>query len=230
MACFCYTRSSGAVVEGLKITGCNGSGIAVQAYSKGSYQSTAILRNLQFENNTGTEGAAVHVGPDAAVKLEECMVSSNNATDSIIHAEAGAKVELVNTNVTNNTGSGVASAGSTLNISGCQFSHNTAIPPGAKGSSGSSSALSSGAAVRMTCARPVYASCQASITNSTFTENRAQSMGGALYFGADTNVSLVSCNFTGHAASYGGAVFADRGSCLLNLTSLRFRDSQATER
>ena len=120
-------RSAGVTLRNVHIRGCNGSAVNVTA---GDYLTPAVLRNVTFSDNKGTDGAVVHMGEGAKLILDNCTLVNNNATGSLIYGGADSELELRNSNVVNNFGSAVKFSGRFVNISSVNFTKNTA-PMGA---------------------------------------------------------------------------------------------------
>eukprot|EP00879_Flechtneria_rotunda_P012921 GHRR01013494.1.p1 GENE.GHRR01013494.1~~GHRR01013494.1.p1 ORF type:complete len:1269 (+),score=413.90 GHRR01013494.1:1918-5724(+) len=222
--------SSGAVLEDLVITGCNGSAVAINIDATGAYIAPAVLRNITIKRNKGKQGAAVKVSPAAAVKLEECSITSNAATDSVVYADRSSVVELLNSNVTYNNGTGLVFAGSRLLMQETRFINNTAY--------NAVVGANRGGALRLTYEEAGDGGCSSSTTiiNSVFVNNTAMgnstasALGGAIFLGARTFAQFINVSFSSNAATEGGAIVADRDACLSNMTAVNFQDNTARGR
>lgn len=215
-------RSSGAILEGLHISGCNGSAISIKVDATGAYTKPAVLRNITLSGNNGTQGAAVHMAKATSAVMEGCMLDGNTATDSIVFADKGASLSIVNSTITRNNGTAVAFAGTQLLVQDASFAHNAA--PHGRGSNGG--------ALRLTYdeAGPQGGNSQSRIVNTTFTNNTAALLGGAMFMGPRTAAELVHCSFTANSANEGGAVLADRDACVASMSHVVFRGNAAERR
>eukprot|EP00883_Tetradesmus_obliquus_P003960 jgi/Sobl393_1/14275/SZX72377.1 len=210
-------RSSGAVLENVRISGCNGSAVNIMIDATGAYTSPAVLRNVHITGNTGKDGAAISMGPYTSVIIESSSITGNNATGSIIAAEAGSILQLINSTVSNNNGSGVSFTGASLTVLDSSLINNTAGNGGAI----SIACPANGADVGGCNSRTV-------INNTRFEGNKAKQNGGALYMRDSTFAELENVTFLHNSAREGGAVMADRNTCLYNMTRVKFVNNSAT--
>jgi predicted outer membrane repeat protein len=207
------------VLENVRISGCNGSAINITIDATGAYTTPAVLRNVHITGNRGQKGAAISLGPYTSVIIESSSITGNNATGSVISADAGSILQLINTTVSGNNGTGVMFTGSNLTILDSSLSGNSAV---------------NGSAVSIGC--PVVQGdidgCQSQtvIKNTKFEGNRAKGSGGALYMQGTTFAALYNVTFANNSAIGGGAVVADRDACLFNFTRVTFVGNRANDR
>jgi predicted outer membrane repeat protein len=174
---------------------------------------------VHISGNSGSRGVAVSVGRFASVVIESSSITGNNATDSVIYAEEGSTLQLVNCTVSGNNGSGVAFNGSSLDVLDSTLVNNTGV---------------NGGAVRIAC--PVIkgdidgCNSQTRINNTRFEDNRATGMGGAVYMRDSTFAALDNVTFVRNSAQEGGALAADRDSCLFNMMFVTFESNRANDR
>lgn len=114
------------VLEDIRISGCNGSAVVIQGYSESQFGNTNsnVLRNVQVDNNNGMDGAALHIGARANVRLEGCHITGNIARASIVYAAKGSTLIIANSMFTSNNATSVAFYGTRFNISGSKFVDN----------------------------------------------------------------------------------------------------------
>jgi predicted outer membrane repeat protein len=212
-------RSSGAVLENVRISGCNGSAVRITVDATGAYAAPAVLRNVHITGNNGSRGAAVSLGPYASVVIESSTITGNEATDSVIYAEAGSALELINTTVSGNNGAGVAFEGSSITVLDSVLVNNT----GTNGSAISIACPSVGGDID-------GCNSQTRINNTRFEGNRATGVGGAVYMRDSTFAALHNVTFVRNSAREGGALAADRDACLFNMTLVTFENNRANDR
>jgi hypothetical protein len=214
-------RSGGSLLEDVHISGCNGSAIRIALDATGAYSSPAILQGVTLTANTGTSGAAVLVEDAASVQLDGCRISGNKGADSIIKAGQLSSVTITNCFLTDNVGTAVAFSGENMAIEQSQFVNNSVTGKG------------SGGAVRV---QPdpgtavLRSNAVIKINNTAFVDCSAGLLGGSVYLGPYTTLTLLNSNFSKSQADEGGAVLADRDACLLEMTRVNFTANRATKR
>lgn len=179
-----------------------------------------MLHNVMLSGNNGTNGAAVHVAEAASAVLEGCRLDGNTAMDSVVFAGKGASLSIIDSTITRSNATAVAFAGQHLLVQRSSFAHNAA--PRGRG----------GGALRLTRdeAGSQGGNSQSMIVNSTFTNNTADLLGGAVFLGPHTAAELMRCSFTANSANEGGAVLADRDACVTSMTHVVFRGNTADRR
>ena len=178
-----------------------------------SDQSTEIY-GCTFINNTATSGGgAIYV--KESVDIDNCIFSNNNAENGAavyVYDTNSDSSSITNCDFTGNTGKhGAAAYIQDSEIINCNFANNVVDDTGTEGSRGGA----------------LYINGASTITDCTFTNNRAKTKGygGAIYLKKNSNIT--NCNFTSNAARVsGGAVYAYTGaSC--NLVNCNFTNNQA---
>jgi predicted outer membrane repeat protein len=207
------------VLENVRITGCNGSAVNITVDATGAYTTPAVLRNVHITGNNGSRGVAVSMGNYTSVVIESSTITGNKATASMIYAEEGSTLELINTTVSGNNGTGVAFKGSSLTVLTSVLVNNT----GFNGSAISIACPSLGGDID-------GCNSQTRINNTRFEGNRATGVGGAVYMRDSTFAALHNVTFVRNSAREGGALAADRDACLYNMTIVTFENNRANDR
>lgn len=239
-----YCRSGGAELSNLAISGCNGTAIDVQIDATGAFTDPAVLTNITLSGNNGTQGSALYVGPTASVTLQSVIISGNRGPEGVVFAAARSGLVMTNCSVYGNNGSAVVFAGSSLVVSGSNFSDNTATgsltsplaslsAPSAAATAAATDARrkSAGGALRLLCFEhgPGGYDSVIEISNSSFNGNRGLN-GGAVYAGEGTTLRVQAVRFSNNSGFDGGAVFADRDACVEVMTNTSFMSNAAKER
>ena len=160
-----------------------------------AYNASVTISNSTFEDNeSNADGGAIHVeGEEASITLEGGTVKNNSA------GRYGAGVRLLSAdgtmsnvqfvgNAAGHTGGALNTDGGSISITGCEFSSNVA------------SNYHGGAA-------HFYLPVNVSVTDTTFTDNSAGKLGGAVKTDEGT-FTITGCEFTKNVASdYGGAMY-----------------------
>lgn len=223
------------------ISGCNGTAVDIRVDATGAYTAPAVLANITLTGNNGSSGAALFIGPAAAAALQDVDVTANTATNGTMQAAERSNLSITNCSITRNTGTALVFAGSSLNITATKFTGNTALATvkaaaaalAASSSSGPGAARSAaaGGALRLLCGQtgPGGYINVANVTSSTFSNNSGL-LGGAVYCGAGSVLTLLASNVTANKAAEGGGVFADRDSCLESMINTTFVNNTAQSR
>lgn len=181
---------------------------------------TLTLRNIILSKGNATNGGSVYINANATVNVQSASFLSNSATDS---------------------GGAIYNSGGTLNISDVNFIQNKApMTTVAIGYGGAIANLGTmtmhdgyfglnegrfGGAVFV---GGTGTPARASIDASTFTTNKAGSIGGGLYTNADTTVMTITNSVFGGNTSAGvGGGFA-RFTASVWITNTSFRGNSAT--
>jgi predicted outer membrane repeat protein len=214
------------------IRGCNNTGVDVRVDATGAYTAPAVLTNITLTGNTGVQGAAMFIGPATSVVLQGVNIKANTAPQGVVYAAERSGLTLLNCSLSDNNGSAVVFAGSSLNITSSSFHNNTAAQtPVVAPSAHRSRNYSAGGALRLVCYErgPGGYDSVTVITNCSF-HNNTGIRGGAIYAGAGTTLQLQAVDFLGNTALDGGAVFADRDSCLATHVNSSFLANSAQDR
>lgn len=228
----------------MAISGCNGTAVDIRVDATGAYTSPAALANITLTANNGSSGAALYIGPAAAAALQDVEVSSNTATNGTMHAAERSNLTMTSCTISRNTGAALVFAGGHLNITASNFTSNAALPTAAATAAALATTSSSsnpvdtsvrsagaGGAVRLLCGQlgPGGYTNVANVTGSTFSNNSGL-LGGAMYCGAGSVLTLVASNLIANWAADGGGVFADRDSCLSAMINTTFANNRAQSR
>jgi predicted outer membrane repeat protein len=238
-----FFRSGGAELSNLAISGCNGSAINVQVDATGAFTDPAILTNITISGNSGTQGSALYVGPTASATLQSVTISGNRGPEGVVFAAARSGLGMTHCSINGNNGSAVVFAGSSLIVTGSNFTSNTATgswkepptdlaaPPAAAAAAAGARRKSAGGALRLLCFEhgPGGYDSVIEISNSSFSGNRGLN-GGAVYAGEGTTLRMQAVVFSNNSGLDGGAVFADRDACIEVMTNTSFTSNAAKER
>ncbi len=208
MALSGQTLSAAAVLDGFQIIGGNAngniSGTNIRNSGGGMYilangPAAPTIRNCLFQNNKASrDGGAIY-----AASLNLGVVSASvapvitNCTFTSNTAVGGGGAVLSENYTSGGTNS--------VSIGGCTFSGNRAAEGGA-----------------------IYTKFSESvgITNSTFSDNRASSIGGAIFHARPpANTTHTNCLFESNTASKGGAIWNDQGGS--SFMNCMFRSNRA---
>ncbi len=186
-----YANSSAVTMNSVTATG-NSAVNGGLIYTSGS--STAFdISNSTFSGNSATKGGVAFTD-NATVKFTDCTISGNTASTSggVIFAKecTSAKIQLndceASTNSSKSGGAVYTEPGATVEISGTEFTENTAS--------------SNGGAIFVKEAKAL------TVNASQFNENYSKSNGGAVY-SYRTPVTLTDNSFTeNYTDAHGGAI------------------------
>ena len=184
------------------------------------------ITNSNFTNNYGRYGGAItQTETDETLTVENTIFEDNYAIFGGAIYDSGAPLVVKDSKFYNNSGVGPGSAGTSssqggailvmgenagLDLKGSDFINNTADLGGAV-------AVSSGTTGTF------------AIDDCTFTENKANDEGGAIYgYTTDSPITVSNSEFTkNNGGSYGGAIEAD-GNTDLNVIDSKFTQNSAS--
>ena len=205
------------------------------------------LLNLTLENGFSTLiGGAIQASVGASVKIRSSVFANNRAVTSDIHAEgvrwggaiyvAAGALEVHDSTFVNNVvsnlvslpdkGGAIYGSASSVTIDNCTFRNNTAEFGGA---------VYGDAATEMNIARSMFTlnharyggalyalRGSATITSSSFDQNRAATSGGGLYVSGVAPFDVTNSSFRGNSAAAtdggGGAIYAYYATAQVNGT------------
>jgi predicted outer membrane repeat protein len=161
-----------------------------------------IADSVFSNNNAAKSGGAIAVGNDTTTVITGCTFDMNTAVAAAggcIAANFTSTLLISNSNFSNSaanrTGGAISSdANTTVTISDSTFRSNKAQYGGSI-SVNSSSALTIGA-------------CNLTLSGSTFTNNSAVKLGGAVYTDPNNTIAVSGSNFSFNTADYGGSIYS----------------------
>lgn len=199
--------------------------VTTEVDARGTVTMPVVLSNITFTHNKGNRGSALHIGPASSVLLRNVHVVGNAAMHGAVFVVDGANLTLIDCLVADNSGPAMIFTGSSLNVSGTNFTNNQArVREGAQMRS-----KGAGGAVQLLCKQAPASACVGAMRQSWFEGNRGTN-GGAVYCGKGVTLEFLSVVFRKNSATEGGAVFADTDACLHNVTDTTFELNSANGR
>ncbi|MEE0924664.1 MAG: right-handed parallel beta-helix repeat-containing protein [Methanobrevibacter sp.] len=207
-AFFIFNTTNPIVLNNITFKNCYTPSIGGAIFSNGEH---VIISNCRFIDNTAKEsGGAIQIVGDNSI-ISNCTFINNKAPigGALVTTD---KCTIINCTFTNNNAD---KGGAVLNgkqnlISNCIFTNNSAKLGGAIWAQDPNSTIRNCIFTNNVAKEEGGAVCSASdcinlvVSNSTFTNNKADD-GGALLFYAQTTVS--DCSFTNNTANNAGAIW-----------------------
>jgi hypothetical protein len=199
----------------MAISGCTGTSVDVMTSAAGGAPVTLRRVTVTRGRGKGTVGAAVSIAKGAEVVLEGCHITRNDAKGdgSAVSAAAGSTLQLRDTRITSNNGTGVYFQGRNLTILNSSLTGNAAVYGGAIYAAAATSGLERTWVV---------------LKSSVVAGNRATKAGGGIALGPGARLQVEGSSLYRNAAPEGGAVAGMLGSCLVNAAGTKFTGNGTT--
>lgn len=168
------------------------------------------LNNISLFDGDASQGGAIYVDTQAQVTINGGFITSSNANDGGGIYNKGVltiSYATLGSNIASNNGGGIYNNGGTVNITDSYLVSNQAQNGGGIYTSGGQLTLLRSAvrgSVIGNFGGGIYAAGPTTITNATFSDNRA-ARGGGLYTAANTTV--INATFNENRADLGGAIY-----------------------
>ncbi len=193
----------------------NGTSISYHALN---IRGSLLIENCSFKNCYGDSGSAIYVFEDSnSAIIKDCTFINNHAANTgdnsytvggAVISQGSANFKVINCYFENNTALtyggaiGLRNNGVGAEITNCTFVNNFAPDGGA-----------------------IYALASATISGSTFRNNRATNNGGAIVTTGSNSLNIANSKFESNRAKNGGALYL---TVLTRITGSSFSSNSAT--